>query len=107
MVVVDVITVVVDFVIAYLLTLWVAKDSSERSLLRLNNSGKSYTAMSCITNFIVQVASMVDDVDFYIVSKPAVMKEIGANEASIRVMKSFDEPLVEFKETLTKENLKG
>jgi len=49
---------------------------------------------------------MVDDVDFYIVSKPALMKEIGATEASIRVMKSFDEPLVEFKDTLTKENLK-
>ena len=106
MVVVDVFTVVVDFVIVYWLTLWVAKDSSERSLMRLNNSGKSYTAMSCITNFFVQVASMVDDVDFYIVSKPAVMKEIGATEASIRVMKSFDEPLVEFKDTLTKENLK-
>ena len=53
-----------------------------------------------------QVASMVDDVDFYIVSKPATMKEIGATEASIRVMKSFDEPIVDFKESLTKENLK-
>ena len=49
---------------------------------------------------------MVEDVDFYIVSKPATMKEIGATEASIRVMKSFDDPIVEFKETLTKENLK-
>jgi len=58
------------------------------------------------TKLFREVASMVDDVDFYIVSKPATMKEIGATEATIRVMKSFDEPIVEFKETLTKENLK-
>jgi len=58
------------------------------------------------TKLFREVASMVEDVDFYIVSKPATMKEIGATEASIRVMKSFDEPIVEFKETLTKENLK-
>jgi len=58
------------------------------------------------TKLFREVASMVDDVDFYIVSKPATMKEIGATEASIRVMKSFDEPVVEFKESLTKENLK-
>merc|ERR1719341_3134737 len=58
------------------------------------------------TKLFREVASMVDDVDFYIVSKPATMKEIGATEASIRVMKSFDEPIVDFKESLTKENLK-
>jgi len=59
-----------------------------------------------VTKLFREVASMVEDVDFYVVSKPATMKEIGATEASIRVMKSFDEPIVEFKETLTKENLK-
>ena len=51
------------------------------------------------------MAALVEDVDFYIVSKTATMKEMGASEASIRVMKSFDEPIVEFKETLNKENL--
>ena len=51
------------------------------------------------------MATLVEDVDFYIVSKTATMKEMGASEASIRVMKSFDEPIVEFKETLNKENL--
>ena len=68
------------------------------------------TTANNIISFLVtctsQVASMVEDVDFYIVSKPATMKEIGATEASIRVMKSFDEPIVDFKESLTKENLK-
>jgi len=58
------------------------------------------------TKIFREVAGMVEDVDFYIVSKPDTMKEIGAAEASIRVMKSFDEPVVEFKEALTNENLK-
>jgi len=57
------------------------------------------------TKLFREVAALVEDVDFYIVSKTATMKEMGASEASIRVMKSFDEPIVEFKETLNKENL--
>ena len=58
------------------------------------------------TKLFREVASLVEDVDFYIVSKPAIMKEMKAIEGSIRVMKVFEEPVVEFKEELTKENLK-
>jgi len=58
------------------------------------------------TKLFREVASMVEDVDFFIVSKLETMKEMGAAEASIRVMKSFDDPVVNFKGALTKENLK-
>jgi len=51
------------------------------------------------------VASDYDDVSFYLVSNPAVMKEYHQKDGSILVLKTFDEKEAHFADTLTKENL--
>ena len=49
----------------------------------------------------------VDEVKFFLVSDPELMKEYHQNDGSIMVMKTFDEKLSYFSENLTKENLKN
>jgi len=52
-----------------------------------------------------EVASGYDDVNFFLVSKPEIMKEHHQKDGSILVMKTFDEKEAHFADTLTKENL--
>jgi len=52
------------------------------------------------------VASGYDDVKFYLVSNPTVMKEYHQKDGSILVLKTFDEKEANFADSLTKENLK-
>ena len=49
----------------------------------------------------------VDEVKFFLVSDPELMKEYHQQDGSIMVMKNFDEKLSYFKEEVTKENLKN
>eukprot|EP00092_Neocalanus_flemingeri_P004114 GFUD01004426.1.p1 GENE.GFUD01004426.1~~GFUD01004426.1.p1 ORF type:complete len:519 (+),score=155.88 GFUD01004426.1:230-1786(+) len=51
------------------------------------------------------VASGYDDVKFFLVSKPELMKEYHQKDGSILVMKTFDEKEAHFADTLSKENL--
>jgi len=51
------------------------------------------------------VAAEDDDVKFYLVSEPAVMKEYKQKDGSIMVLKTFDEKEAHFSDALTKENL--
>jgi len=52
-----------------------------------------------------EVAAGYDDVNFYLVSKPEIMKENHQKDGSILVMKTFDEKEAHFADKLTKENL--
>jgi len=52
-----------------------------------------------------ELASDYDDVKFYLVSNPTVMKEYHQKDGSILVLKTFDEKEAHFADTLTKENL--
>merc|ERR1711892_932967 len=52
------------------------------------------------------VASGYDDVKFYLVFNPTVMKEYHQKDGSILVLKTFDEKEANFADSLTKENLK-
>jgi len=51
------------------------------------------------------VASGYDDVNFYLVSSPDVMKEYKQKDGSVLVLKTFDEKEATFSDSLTKENL--
>jgi len=51
------------------------------------------------------VASGYDDVNFYLVSSPDVMKEYNQKDGSVLVLKTFDEKEAHFAESFTKENL--
>jgi len=51
------------------------------------------------------LAADYDDVNFYLVSNPAVMKEYHQKDGSIMVLKTFDEKEAHFADSLTKENL--
>merc|ERR1712106_1075355 len=50
------------------------------------------------------VASVYDDVKFYLVSNPTVMKEYHQKDGSILVLKTFDEKEATFADSLTQEN---
>ena len=52
-----------------------------------------------------EVQSEFEDVKFFIVSEPELMKEYHQSEGTIMVMKTFDDKNSYFKETLTKEKL--
>ena len=49
----------------------------------------------------------LDEVKFFLVSDPTLMKEYHQTDGAIMVMKTFDEKLAYFSESLTKENLKN
>ena len=49
----------------------------------------------------------LDEVKFFLVSDPTLMKEYHQPDGSIMVMKTFDEKHTYFKESLTNENLKN
>jgi len=51
------------------------------------------------------VAYGYDDVKFFLVSNPKIMKEYHQKDGAILVMKTFDEKEAHFSDTLTKENL--
>merc|ERR1712002_785503 len=51
------------------------------------------------------VASGYDDVNFYLVSSPDVMKEYKQKDGSVLVLKTFDEKEAHFSDSFTKENL--
>jgi len=52
-----------------------------------------------------ETASAYDDIKFYLVSDPAIMKEYHQRDGSILVLKTFDEKEAHFSDKLTKENL--
>ena len=52
-----------------------------------------------------EVLREIDDVKFFIVSDPELMKEYHQNEGTVMIMKTFDDKTSYFKETLTKEKL--
>ena len=60
---------------------------------------------SDIYTVMKEVLEEIDDVKFFIVSDPELMKEYHQNEGTIMIMKTFDDKTSYFKETLTKEKL--
>ena len=60
---------------------------------------------SDVFRVLEEVRGEVEDVKFFLVSDSELMKEYHQNEGTIMIMKTFDDKISYFKETLTKEKL--